>query len=364
MSRFIGQANYQHDRSRATGILITNLGTPDAPTAKALRRYLAEFLADPRVVEIPRLIWMLILHGIILRTRPARSAKAYKEVWREQGSPLLIYSRQQLEAIKAALEPHFEGPVEFALGMRYGKPSIPDALAQLQQANVGRLLVLPLYPQYSGSTGGSTFDKVAQTLQTWRYVPELRFINHYHDDPGYINAMAEHIKRYWREHGRGDKLLLSFHGVPKFYLLKGDPYHCECHKTARLLAQSLGLQADEWLITFQSRFGKAEWLKPYTDETIKQLPAKGVKHLQVFCPGFSADCLETLEEIAGENKEYFIEAGGLRFDYISALNAELAHIQALTDLIKANTQGWQGAVASTADLAQAKQDAMALGAEQ
>lgn len=342
--KFINSKDYNHGDSGATGILITNLGTPDAPTKKALKKYLKQFLSDPRLVEstFPRWVWLLILNVIILNIRPARSAKAYEQVWGEfgEGSPLLDIAKQQLDGIEKLVKKQFKGSVEMALGMRYGNPSIPDALNQLKDKGVRRLLVLPLYPQYSATTTASTFDEVTNTLQKWRWIPEMRFVNHYFKNDSYINALASSIRNHWKEFGQPQKLLISFHGIPKRYLLNGDPYFCECQGTARRIAQSLGLNTEEYLVTFQSIFGREEWLKPYTSETLKSLPNEGIKDVQIICPGFSADCLETLEEIEDENKGYFIESGGKKFSYIPALNANPEHLSALTNVILQHTQGW------------------------
>lgn len=323
-----------------TGILITNLGTPDAPTASALRRYLGQFLWDKRVVEIPRPIWWLILHGIILRTRPAKSAKAYESVWMEEGSPLLVYSEGQKTALQARLSQRFAGPVVVELGMRYGNPSIASGLQKLRKAGAQRILVLPLYPQYSAATTASTFDAVANELKNWRWLPELRFVQHYHDVPAYIRALANSIEAHWQSNKQAEKLVFSFHGMPKRTLLAGDPYHCECQKTARLVAEQLSLSEDDYIVSFQSLFGKEEWLRPYTDETLKQLAASGIKSIDIICPGFSSDCVETLEEIMIENKGYFLEGGGETFSYIPALNVRDDHITALEDIVVAHTQGW------------------------
>ncbi|MBN4078716.1 ferrochelatase [Gammaproteobacteria bacterium AH-315-C21] len=323
-----------------TGILIANLGTPDAPTASALRRYLGEFLWDKRVVEIPRLIWWLILHGIILRTRPAKSAEAYKSVWTEDGSPLMVNGLGQRDALRIRLSERFAGPVVVELAMRYGNPSIESGLEKLRDAGAQRILVLPLYPQYSAATTASTFDAVANTFKKWRWVPELRFVQHYHDWPSYIQALASSIEENWQENGRAEKLIFSFHGMPKRTLLAGDPYHCECQKTARLVAEKLNLNKGDYLVSFQSLFGKEEWLKPYTDETLKRLSAEGLKSLDIACPGFSSDCVETIEEIMIENKGYFLEGGGERFNYIPCLNIREDHITALEDVIVNHTQGW------------------------
>ena len=369
MTSFQNSTDFRHDQAGCLGVLITNLGTPDAPTPKALRRYLAQFLWDPRVVETPRPLWWLILHGVILRFRPARAARAYQTVWSEAGSPLLQFSRQQEAALRASLQHALPGPVQVALGMRYGNPSIEQGLEELRQAGARRILVLPLYPQYSATTSASTLDAVSDVLRRWRWVPDLRFVSHYPDDPGYIQALANSIREHRASHGDADRLLFSFHGIPKRYLLNGDPYHCECHKTARLVAEALGLEADRHQLVFQSRFGREEWLQPYCDKTLEALPGQGVKSVQVVCPGFSADCLETLEEIAEQNRELFLQAGGERFEYIPALNAREDHIQALTRLILQHAQGWPEAAADwdAARLARESQEtlarARALGAE-
>lgn len=335
-----GVENFRHDQPEKIGVLITNLGTPDAPTKLALRRYLAEFLADPRVVEVPRLLWWLILHGVILRIRPGRSAKAYASVWEKKGSPLMLHTADQCEGIRRQLQDRYGGNLVVAFAMRYGNPSIGSVLDELARQGVKRLVVLPLYPQYSASTSASTFDAIARDFTRRRWLPDFRFISHYPDFPPYIEAMARHIESHWQSQGRNEKLILSYHGVPLKYLQKGDPYHCECHKTSRLLAERLGLSDDEYMTTFQSRFGREEWLKPYTDETLKALPGKGVGSIDVFCPGFSSDCLETLEEINEENRDYFMTAGGKGFTYIPCLNATPGHIDALVQLIEDNLQGW------------------------
>ncbi|RUO31184.1 ferrochelatase [Aliidiomarina soli] len=339
--KYNGRSDFKHGERAKIGVLITNLGTPEAPTKSALRRYLGQFLSDPRVVEVPRLLWKVILHGVILRIRPARSAKAYQTVWTDKGSPLMFHTQAQRDALAVKLADEFGDGVEVAFAMRYGQPSIHNAIEGLMQAGVRKLVVLPLYPQYSGSTSASTFDDIAADFTRRRWLPDFRFISHYPDYPPYIAAVAEKIKAHWAEHGRTDKLLFSYHGVPKRYLLEGDPYHCECYKTTRLVAEYLDLGEDEYMTTFQSRFGREEWLQPYTDETLKALPAKGVKSVQMVCPGFSSDCLETIEEIGEENREYFIEAGGETYQYIECLNADSAHIDMMAQLVLDNTQGWQ-----------------------
>lgn len=357
---------FTHGQPACVGVLLVNLGTPDEPDAAALRRYLAEFLWDPRVVEIPRPLWWLILHGIILRTRPAKSAQKYQTIWTEQGSPLLAISRRQADAIRIRLAQ--ESPVKVALGMRYGKPSLQTALEELRSEGVTRLLVLPLYPQYSASTTATAFDKIAEIFKGWRWLPEVRFITHYHDHPDYIAAAANSIRDAWQQQDKAEKLLFSFHGLPKRNLLLGDPYHCECHKTARLISESLNLADDDWKVSFQSRFGRAEWLKPYTSEQLAQWAKAGVKSVDVVCPGFSADCLETLEEIDMENREIFLEAGGERYRYIPALNDAPQHIDALINIIRQHACGWpvfsEPAAATATDdhLQQSRQRALTLGA--
>jgi len=331
---------FRHDDKPRLGVLVTNLGTPDAPTAPALRRYLAEFLGDPRVVEINRALWWLILHGIVLRTRPKKSAAAYASVWTDEGSPLLITARAQTEGITRRLRERLQGPVAVELAMRYGNPSMASGLQKLREQGAERIVVLPLYPQYSGSTTGSTFDAVADELKRWRWVPELRFIGHYHDDQGYIDALAASVREHWAQHGRAERMLFSFHGTPRRYLLDGDPYDCQCRKTARLVAERLGLPDDYWQVTFQSRFGNEVWLQPYTDETVEALGKAGLQRLDVICPGFSADCLETIEEIRGENREIFEEAGGGELRYIPALNDREDHLETLARVIMEHIQGW------------------------
>ena len=338
--RYTAKQGFRHDDTPRLGVLVANLGTPDAPDTPSLRRYLAQFLSDPRVIELPRLYWRAILHGIVLRTRPKKSAAAYREVWTDEGSPLLLTGKAQTKGIGERLAQRLEGPVAVELGMRYGNPSMAEALRKLRDDGAERLVVLPLYPQYSGSTTASTFDALADELKQWRWIPELRFIGQYHDDERYIRCLANSIREHWERHGRGEKLLFTFHGTPKRYLLDGDPYHCQCHKTARLVAEELELPDDKWMVSFQSRFGNEEWLKPYTDETVTEFAKGGMKTLDVICAGFSADCLETLEEIEGENAEYFEENGGEELRYIRCLNDRSDHLDMLTDLLMEHVQGW------------------------
>lgn len=354
--KYTGSAQFSHDQKPQIGVLVTNLGTPAAPEKAALRPYLKQFLSDPRVVEVPRLLWWLILNGVILNIRPSRSAVSYRTVWTDEGSPLLIHTRNQASALQEKLRSDLGEPVLVDFAMRYGQPAIDDIVQSMLDRGVRKLLVLPLYPQYSGPTGGSTFDAIAADFKQRRWLPDFRFIAQYHDYPAYIEAMANKIRQHWQTHGRADKLLFSYHGTPRSYLDRGDPYHCQCHKTSRLVAAALDLADEEHMTCFQSRFGREEWLRPYTDEILKSLPDQGIKSVQVVCPGFSADCLETIEEIGEENRDYFLEAGGERFEYIPCLNADPEHIAALADLVRDNLSGWTVAGAepdTTAKLAAA-----------
>ncbi|MDG1694661.1 MAG: ferrochelatase [Porticoccaceae bacterium] len=332
--KYIGQTDYDHEgASPRQGILLCNLGTPDAPRPAELRRYLKEFLSDPRVVEIPRLLWWMILNLIILRIRPRRSAKLYQSVWTEAGSPLMLYSQGQVEAVKQRLAEKY-GDIPVVLGMRYGNPSMASAIKQLTDQNVRDIIVLPLYPQYAGATTGSTFDAIAKTFTKLRWVPELQFINGYHKSEGYLDALCTTIKRHIEQHGQPDKFVFSYHGTPERYLKNGDPYHCFCHQTTRLVREKLGFDESQVMTTFQSRFGREPWLQPYTDKTLEQLPEDGVKHVAVICPGFSSDCLETIEEINMEARESFIESGGEHFHYIPCLNDDPVHIDALVSILE------------------------------
>jgi ferrochelatase len=337
---YAGETGFDHAERPALGVLLANLGTPDAPTTQALRRYLQEFLWDPRVVEVPRWQWWLILNGIILNTRPRNSAELYRKVWTDEGSPLLIISRKQAAGLEAALRERIGEPVHVAVGMRYGNPSIRAGLEELRAKKCRKLLILPAYPQYSAVTTGSTFDAVADVLKTWRWVPALRMIDHYHDHPGYIGALADSIREAWQEGGPPEKLLLSFHGMPLRYLHAGDPYHCECHKTARLVAEELQLDDDRWHVSFQSLFGKEEWLRPYTDETLEGWGGEKLGSVDVLCPGFSADCLETIDEIGRENRHVFESAGGGRYRFIPCLNDRPDHVAALADVCLRELAGW------------------------
>jgi ferrochelatase len=338
--KYFGQPDFQHGEVPAVGVLLSNLGTPDAPTAPALRRYLREFLLDPRVIEMNRALWWTILHTAILPFRPKVSAALYRKVWTAEGSPLLVIARKQVAAIAAVLEREVGTPIHVAVGMRYGNPSIPAALHELAAKGCRRILVLPLYPQYAAVTTGSTFDAVAAELLRWRWVPEVRTVHHYHDVPAYTDALAASIREAWEKGGQAEKLLFSFHGIPQRYFDAGDPYFCHCHKTARLAAERLGLPRERWEISFQSLFGREEWIKPYSEQTIKDMARSGVKSLDVVCPGFSADCLETLEEIEEQNREFFLHAGGETYRYIPALNDRPDHVRVLADVALANLAGW------------------------
>lgn len=365
MSQYLGLSRFSHDQPLRAGLLITNLGTPDAPQRRDVRRYLKQFLWDPRVVEYPRPIWWLILNLVILNIRPARSAEAYRKIWTDQGSPLLSHTRRLAERLMEELDSRSPQQPLVKIAMRYGQPSIPAALRQMHDAQLHRLLVLPMYPQYSGSTTGSTFDAVSSELRRWRRVPELRFVSSYHDHELYIAALADKVRRSWEESRRGDLLLMSFHGVPKRYLLNGDPYHCQCQATARLLAAKLALRDDQWKVVFQSRFGREPWLQPYCDETLAALPPRGVRSVDVVCPGFAADCLETLEEIAMQNRELFEQAGGESFQYIPCLNDDPAHRELMLKLVEEHTRGWPefAEPVDSAALEQRQARAVALGAE-
>ncbi len=359
---FAPEPPYSHGGATRTAVLLVNLGTPDAPTPAALRRYLAEFLWDPRVVEIPRPIWWLILHGVILRTRPAKSAAKYASIWTDEGSPLLTWTLRQAKLLQAHLAAHGHQVIVRA-AMRYGHPALPEVLDALRAQGVTRVLTLPLYPQYAAATTASMIDAVTGWARQRRQVPELRFVNRYHDDGGYIDALARSVRAHWSIHGRGEKLVMSFHGVPARSLTLGDPYHCECHKTARLLAEALGLPADRWIVTFQSRLGRAQWLQPYTEPTLKRLAAEGIQHVDAICPGFAADNLETLEEIAMEGRDAFLAAGGQRFNFVPCLNDAPDWIAALGDLTERHLQGWPTReTAPTASLQAQADRALAMGA--
>jgi ferrochelatase len=335
--------DYAHGTAPRTAIVLLNLGTPDAPTPQALRAYLREFLGDPRVVEIPRALWLPLLNGVILPVRSKKSAAKYASIWLDEGSPLKVWTDKQAKLLQGVLGERGHANLSVRYAMTYGRPGIASVLGELQAQGHTRMLLLPLYPQFSATTTAAAFDKVYRWAADTRWVPELRFVNRYHDDAGYVAALADNVRRHWAANGRlprGAKLLMSFHGVPRRTLLLGDPYHCECHKTARLLAAQLQLQPDDYVVTFQSRFGKAEWLQPYTEPTLRALAAKGCARVDVICPGFTSDHLETLEEIAMEGRQAFIESGGKEFFYIPALNDSALWIRALADIAERHLQGW------------------------
>jgi len=364
VTKFSTEPPFRHGQTPRTAILYCNLGTPDAPTAAAVRRFLAEFLSDPRVVEIPRLLWMLILHGIVLRLRPAKSAAKYAQVWTKEGSPLKLWTEKQAKLLQGwlATRGHLV-PVRYA--MRYGQTSIASQLDEMKAAGVTRVLVLTAYPQYSATTTASVFDAVYAWASRTRAIPELRFVNHYHDDALYINALASNVLKHWRDNGRGDMLVMSFHGVPERTLHLGDPYHCESYKTARLLAERLGLQKEQYKVTFQSRLGRAKWLEPYTEPSLIALARSGVQRVDLICPGFTSDCLETLEEINIEGRHAFLNAGGKEFHYITCLNDQQEWIDALCGVALQHMGGWDTEnYAAPAELAKSRERAVALGAKQ
>ena len=335
---------FTHGTPSSTGILLVNLGTPDEATTSAVRRYLKQFLSDTRVVEIPKPIWWLILNLIILNIRPAKSAKKYASIWSKDGSPLRIYTSRQAQMLRGFLGEKINSPLKVEYAMRYGNPSIESKIDTLKAANCENILVLPLYPQYAASTTASTMDELGRVLALTRNVPGIRFVRSFHDHPAYIKAIAKNVIDEWMKIGRPnfatDKLLMTFHGLPKFHLDKGDPYHCQCHKSARLIADELGVKKDDYMVTFQSRFGRAEWLQPYTDKTLEKLGSAGCKRVDVICPGFAADCLETLEEIAMEAKETFLHAGGKVFNYIPVANDTQAYVGALAAIAQEQLVGW------------------------
>lgn len=350
--------------ANATAVLFCNLGTPEAPTAAALRPYLAQFLSDHRVIEIPKLLWWLILHGVILRIRPRKSAAKYASIWTAEGSPLKVWSAKQANMLRGYLGERGQH-VEVRYAMRYGQPSIASQLDALKADGATRILILPAYPQYSATSTASVFDAVYAWAARIRRIPELRFVNHYHDHPGYIAALAAKVRAHWMANGKADQLVMSFHGVPERTLQLGDPYHCECHKTARLLAGQLGLSSEHYVVTFQSRFGKAKWLQPYTEPTLVAMAKAGTKRVDVMCPGFTSDCLETLEEIAQEAKEAFMLAGGGEFHYIPCLNDSPEWLRGLSDIAQQHLAGWpNNTQPDEAGLKQQAIHARALGAKQ
>ena len=360
MPRFQAEPPHQHGSAPGTAVVVVNLGTPEAPTAPALKRYLRQFLSDPRVVEIPRALWWLILNGIILNIRPKKSAAKYASVWMAEGSPLKVHTERQTQFLAGHLGERGHH-LTVTSAMRYGAPSVPAVLDRLKAAGVTKILLLPMYPQYSASTTATVIDEACRWLLTQRNQPEMRFVRNFHDDPAYIQALAQTVLDHWMKHGRlaaGDQLIISFHGLPRRNLDLGDPYYCECMKTGRLLAERLNLGPEQHRICFQSRFGKAEWLQPYTAPTLEALAKAGTGRVDVICPGFVADCLETLEEIAMEGKVSFMGHGGREFHYIPALNENQGWLNALTSIVERHLGGWPSqekadpdALAATARLA-------------
>ena len=363
MARYASEPPYTHGSAPKTGVLLITLGTPDAPTVPAVRRYLREFLSDPRVVEIPRPLWWLILNLCILPLRPRRSAQRYAQIWSADGSPLKAHTERQARMLRGYLGERIKAPLVVDYAMRYGKPALRPALDNMKQMGCDRILVVPLYPQYAASTTATALDAVASLFARIRNQPALRIVRDFHDNPGYIAALAQSVKDDWMKHGRPDKLVMSFHGVPRYTLDKGDPYHCECQATGRLVAAALSLTPDKFAITFQSRFGRAQWLKPYTSDVLRELGRQKLGRVDVLCPGFVADCLETLEEIAIEGKSIFLTAGGREFHFIPCLNERDDWIHALADIVAKNLLGWIGSVPAAAELQDSRERAKVLGAK-
>jgi ferrochelatase len=324
----------------APGVVLVNLGTPDEPTTGAVRRYLREFLSDPRVVELPRIVWLPLLYLLVLPLRAPKSAAKYQKIWTSDGSPLRVYTERQAQILKGSLGERLRALVPVVAAMRYGKPSIAEALAALQEKGCDRVLVVPMYPQYAGSATGSVEDALGRALRKWKPAPELRVVKDFHAHRAYAKAIAKNINDYWFKHGRPDRLVLSFHGIPKATVDAGDPYQAQCLESARLIAEELGWMDQRTIVTFQSRFGAAEWVKPYTVDTLRELGAQGLARVDVACPGFAADCLETLEEIAMECRSEFKDAGGKEFHYIPTTNDTPAWMTALSIIALENPQGW------------------------
>jgi len=363
MSRYDSEPPYSHGSSLRIGILLINLGTPEAPTPGAVRTYLKEFLSDPRVVEIPRILWWPILNLFVLNTRPKVSAQRYAQVWMSEGSPLRVHTERQTTLLRGYLGERANSlPLTVDYAMRYGKPSIPDKLQEMKALRCDRILLLPLYPQYSASATATAFDAAFRCFQDMRNQPAVRTVRGFHDHPGYIAALAQNVRDYWMKSQRPDVLVMSFHGVPRATLDKGDPYHCECQKTGRLIAEALGLKQERYRITFQSRFGRAEWLRPYTADVLVDLARQKAGRVDVICPGFVSDCLETLEEIAIEGKAIYLNAGGRDFHFIPCLNERNDWLHALADIITSNLVGW-GDSATHETLEMSRLRALSMGAK-
>jgi len=340
--RYLPEPQDRPGPAARTGILLVNLGTPEAPTAAAVRQYLRQFLTDPRVIEIRRAVWLPLLYGLVLTTRPMKSARKYASVWSSEGSPLKIHTTRQASLLRRRFDSQRRPPIMVEFAMRYGEPSIPAELLHLKSEGCGRILVIPLYPQYAASSTGSVLDEIARFVQRVRNVPEIRVIKHFFDDPAYIRALANLVHEFWRKSGRPDKLVMSFHGLPRYAIERGDPYHGECMKTARLLAKELALSEEQWRITFQSRFGRTEWIKPYTASTLADWGSRGLR-VDVVCPGFVADCLETLEEIGMEGKALFLQSGGREFRLLPCLNERDDWIDTLEAIARQHLAGWPSA---------------------
>jgi ferrochelatase len=338
--RYISSPDFHRDGAERIGILLVNTGTPAAPEARAVRKYLAKFLSDPRVVELPRLLWLPILYGLILPLRPAQSARKYRKIWTAYGSPLLDLSERLRAELTTTLAQNMLAPLSIELGMLYSEPSVKQALGRLRESGAQRILVLPMFPQYCGATTGAVYDQVNAELRSWRWLPELRFVAEYHDDPGYIDALRASVTQHWETNGKSKHLLMSFHGIPERSFHQGDPYFCKCQKTARLLADELMLRDSEWSVSFQSRFGPSGWLRPYTSGVLAEMPGRAIREVTVVCPGFAVDCLETLEEIDMENRDIFMRAGGRQYQYVPALNVRSEHARFLSELIARHCQGW------------------------
>jgi ferrochelatase len=338
--RYISSPDFHRDGAERIGILLVNTGTPAAPEARDVRKYLARFLSDPRVVELPRPLWLPILYGLILPLRPAQSARKYRKIWTAYGSPLLDLSERLRAELTTTLAQNMLAPLSIELGMLYSEPSVKQALGRLRESGAQRILVLPMFPQYCGATTGAVYDQVNAELRSWRWLPELRFVAEYHDDPGYIDALRASVTQHWETNGKSKHLLMSFHGIPERSFHQGDPYFCKCQKTARLLADELMLRDSEWSVSFQSRFGPSGWLRPYTSGVLAEMPGRAIREVTVVCPGFAVDCLETLEEIDMENRDIFMRAGGRQYQYVPALNVRSEHARFLSELIARHCQGW------------------------
>lgn len=364
MTQMLPEPSFRHGSASKIGILMINLGTPEAPTAKALRVYLKQFLSEPRIVELPRWLWWFILNGVILTVRPAKSARKYEQIWTDEGSPLKVHTERQTALVAAVLKEQVDPSLMVEYAMIIGNPSIAEKLQQMKAQGCNRILVLPLFPQYAASSTGCALDSVFSELRKMRTIPDIRTARHYHDDPGYIAALAQNVRDYWQEHGQPDKLIISFHGVPHKTLDMGDPYHCECQKTGRLLAEALELADDRYQVCFQSRFGFAQWLSPYTSEVLEELGKQKTGRVDVVCPGFVSDCLETLEEIAMEGKATFTGAGGGEFHYIPSLNEHPLWIGAINNIIRTHLAGWLDHSFSEEAAEQSRKRALALGARE